>query len=140
MPSLNLASRPAEFHHRPLTEPDVKLRFIRLPSDKRTPHADFPVCKEIGMLPNQSCESVTGLGLSTSKAFELPRHPSHDRLIDVSKDRTKGISREASIVFNPAPEEWIDLLGDVGQCHMGLSSEIQFPDCRAQLYDVAVGS
>jgi hypothetical protein len=36
------------------------------------------MCKEIGTLPRQSFESVSGSGLAADEAFELPRHPSRD--------------------------------------------------------------
>jgi hypothetical protein len=47
-----LASRLAEFRHRPITGSDWKLSLHLAPIRRTNRNADLPVCKEIGTLPN----------------------------------------------------------------------------------------
>src|ERR1017187_839402 len=68
--------------------------------------------------------------LVVHKAFELSHHPGQYRLINVSEhgvQRRWGIS---PVVLDPAPEEWIELPGNVVQRQLSLMTNIQVPNRR----------
>src|SRR5664279_5554108 len=117
-----------ELHHRPLAEPSGNSRLTRLPSSKRADHTDPPVNEEIRSLRDKPLKKMARTDLVVFKAFELSYHPGQYRLIDVSE---QGVQRRWSIspvVLNPAPEEWIELPGNVVQRQLSLMTNIQVPN------------
>ena len=76
------------------------------------------------------CEKATRADLVSCKALELPHHPGPKRLIDVSEQGIQSRWRVSSVVFDPPPQERIDLPGDVGQRQLCLMAEAQVPDRR----------
>lgn len=85
----------------------------RLPSDERTGHAESPVSEEIGSLSREPFYELARKRCTTLKALELTLRPSHERLIDVSQQGKQRRRSIASVIFNPASEEGIELPGDV---------------------------
>jgi hypothetical protein len=70
------------------------------------------------------------------KALELSHHPGYERLIDVSQ---QGVQRRwgvSSVVLDPTPQEWIELLGDVLQRQLCLMAKFQFPNCRWRITEI----
>ena len=86
--------------------------------------------EEIRSLRDKPLKKMARTDLVVLKAFELSYHPGQYRLINVSEhgvQRRWGIS---PVVLDPAPEEWIELPGNVVQRQLSLMTNIQVPNRR----------
>ena len=69
--------------------------------------------EEIRPLLSEPFEKPTRKGFAAFKALELTHCPCHERVIDVSQQRIQRRGSIAPVVPYPAPEERIELPGDV---------------------------
>ncbi len=102
VPSLRV-SRPAEFHHRPLAEPSVRLSPHSAPIRQTFRSTYPPVYKEVRVFSGQPVEEAARTALRSCKALELPHHPVPKSKIDVSEQGVQGRWCVSSVVFNPTP-------------------------------------
>ena len=77
---------------------------------------------------DQPFQETGSRDLARRKALELPHHPPPKRQVDVAEHGFQLPDRVSAIVPDPAPEERIELFGDVGQRPMGPLRECSSPE------------
>jgi hypothetical protein len=119
---LSRVSRPAGFHHQPLSERCMRLSLETAPI-RRTCQSCRSASERTGSLgPEPGAEFVS------LEALVLPHRPRQERLIDVPEHGVQCRRRVPPVLVNPSFEERIDLPGDVGQRYLFAASDVQFPD------------
>jgi len=82
------------------------------------------------MFRGKALEKLARPDLMVFKALELSHRPGYERPVDVPQQGVQRRGGVSSVVLDPTPQEWIELLGDVLQRQLCLMVKFQFPNRR----------